>query len=334
MTDVTIPFVGALQFPNAGGVLTVIWLVALMNVVNFSDGVDGLAAGLCAIDGIAFSVIAFDLDVSGAAVLAALTAGAALGFLFHNFYPASVFMGDAGANLLGYLLGRRRGRRLAEDQRRRRAGGAVRDPRRARPRHRRSSSPSASSTGASRGRPTPTTSTTGWPGSASPSARPSPTCTRGRCCWRGWRWRCGCCRSIRTTRTTPRSGSPCWCVLALVAFAVSVYLVFVLEIFKFPGQPRVEPTAGGRRTENRGRGRPRPAGPRHFRAATDRGPRSVSLAATARGPRPAMGRRSRQATARRRLRDGIAAARDEDPGRLPQRVTRPRATSRPASSHG
>jgi UDP-GlcNAc:undecaprenyl-phosphate GlcNAc-1-phosphate transferase len=105
VTDVTIPFVGALQFPNAGGTLTVIWLVALMNMINFSDGVDGLAAGLSAIDGIAFSIIAFDLNVSGAAVLAALTAGAALGFLVHNFHPASVFMGDAGANLLGYLLG-------------------------------------------------------------------------------------------------------------------------------------------------------------------------------------------------------------------------------------
>lgn len=105
VTDVTLPFVGALQFPNAGGFLTVVWLVGLMNVVNFSDGVDGLAAGICMIDGIAFSVIAFDLGVSGAAILAALTAGAALGFLFHNFHPASVFMGDAGANLLGYLLG-------------------------------------------------------------------------------------------------------------------------------------------------------------------------------------------------------------------------------------
>src|SRR5947209_146413 len=76
-----------------------------MNVVNFSDGVDGLAAGLCTIDGIAFSIIAFDLSVSGSAILAALTAGAALGFLFHNFHPAAVFMGDSGANLLGYLLG-------------------------------------------------------------------------------------------------------------------------------------------------------------------------------------------------------------------------------------
>ncbi|MBV9335635.1 MAG: undecaprenyl/decaprenyl-phosphate alpha-N-acetylglucosaminyl 1-phosphate transferase [Solirubrobacterales bacterium] len=105
VTDVTIPFIGTLQLPNTGGVLTVIWLVGLMNVVNFSDGIDGLAAGLCTIDGIAFSIIAFDLHVSGAGVLAALTAGAALGFLFHNFYPASIFMGDSGANLLGYLLG-------------------------------------------------------------------------------------------------------------------------------------------------------------------------------------------------------------------------------------
>jgi UDP-GlcNAc:undecaprenyl-phosphate GlcNAc-1-phosphate transferase len=106
VTSVTLPFVGhPLNFPNAGGVLTVIWLVGLMNVVNFSDGVDGLAAGLCTIDGVAFAIIAFTLHVSAAGVLAALTAGAALGFLFHNFYPASVFMGDSGANLLGYLLG-------------------------------------------------------------------------------------------------------------------------------------------------------------------------------------------------------------------------------------
>src|ERR1700759_2197119 len=105
VTSVTLPFLHTLTFPNAGGLLTVIWLVALMNVVNFSDGVDGLAAGLCTIDGVAFAIIAFDLGVNGAPILAAITAGAALGFLFHNFYPASVFMGDAGANLLGYLLG-------------------------------------------------------------------------------------------------------------------------------------------------------------------------------------------------------------------------------------
>jgi len=77
----------------------------VMNVVNFSDGIDGLAAGVCAISAAAFAVIAFDLGKDSAGVLAAITAGAALGFLVHNFHPASVFMGDCGSNLLGLLLG-------------------------------------------------------------------------------------------------------------------------------------------------------------------------------------------------------------------------------------
>jgi UDP-GlcNAc:undecaprenyl-phosphate/decaprenyl-phosphate GlcNAc-1-phosphate transferase len=104
------PFAGRLSFPNAGvtnagPILTVIALVAMMNVVNFSDGVDGLAAGVCAIIAAAMAVIAFDLNRQQPAVLAALTAGAALGFLIYNFPPASSFMGDCGANLLGLLMG-------------------------------------------------------------------------------------------------------------------------------------------------------------------------------------------------------------------------------------
>jgi UDP-GlcNAc:undecaprenyl-phosphate GlcNAc-1-phosphate transferase len=107
---ITLPFVGKLAFPNAGitnagPVLTVIGLVAMMNVVNFSDGVDGLAAGVCAILAAALAVIAFDLHRAQPGVLAALTAGAALGFLIYNFPPASSFMGDCGANLLGLLMG-------------------------------------------------------------------------------------------------------------------------------------------------------------------------------------------------------------------------------------
>jgi UDP-GlcNAc:undecaprenyl-phosphate GlcNAc-1-phosphate transferase len=107
---ITLPFVGQLAFPNAGvtnagPVLTVIGLVVMMNVVNFSDGVDGLAAGVCAIIAAAMSVIAFDLGRQQPGVLAALTAGAALGFLLYNFPPASSFMGDCGAQLLGLLMG-------------------------------------------------------------------------------------------------------------------------------------------------------------------------------------------------------------------------------------
>jgi UDP-GlcNAc:undecaprenyl-phosphate GlcNAc-1-phosphate transferase len=103
--NITFPFLGAVEFGDLGGPLTVLGLVAIMNVVNFSDGVDGLAAGVCAISALAFAVIAFDLGRDVAGVLAAITAGAALGFLVHNFHPASVFMGDCGSNLLGLLLG-------------------------------------------------------------------------------------------------------------------------------------------------------------------------------------------------------------------------------------
>jgi UDP-GlcNAc:undecaprenyl-phosphate/decaprenyl-phosphate GlcNAc-1-phosphate transferase len=99
---ITLPFLGHLSFGQA---LTAIGLVAMMNVVNFSDGVDGLAAGVCAIVAAAFAIIAFNLQQNAGGVLAAITAGAALGFLFHNFPPASSFMGDAGSNLLGLLMG-------------------------------------------------------------------------------------------------------------------------------------------------------------------------------------------------------------------------------------
>jgi UDP-GlcNAc:undecaprenyl-phosphate GlcNAc-1-phosphate transferase len=81
-----------------------IGIVAVINVVNFTDGVDGLAAGVCTIAAATFAVIALSLNRDAAGVLAALTAGAALGFLIHNFHPASIFMGDAGSNLLGFLL--------------------------------------------------------------------------------------------------------------------------------------------------------------------------------------------------------------------------------------
>ncbi len=108
--SITLPFVGSLAFPkagatNAGPALTVVGLVVMMNVVNLSDGVDGLAAGVCVIIAGTLAIIAFDLDRAAPGVLAALTAGAALGFLVHNFPPASSFMGDCGSNLLGLLMG-------------------------------------------------------------------------------------------------------------------------------------------------------------------------------------------------------------------------------------
>jgi len=114
----TFPFLGALDpgsvelfsLPWGGSVDlgqlgTVVAIVAVINVINLIDGVDGLAAGVCLISGLALAVIALSLDRNAAGVLAALTAGAAGGFLRHGFPPARTFMGDTGSNLLGYLLG-------------------------------------------------------------------------------------------------------------------------------------------------------------------------------------------------------------------------------------
>lgn len=103
--DFTFPLLGRTELGSFGAPATIIGLVLIMNVVNFSDGIDGLAAGVSAIAAVAFAVIAFDLGRDYAALLAAITAGAALGFLAHNFHPASVIMGDSGSNLLGLLLG-------------------------------------------------------------------------------------------------------------------------------------------------------------------------------------------------------------------------------------
>ena len=98
---VDIPLLGSIDLGELG---TVIGIVAIVNVINLTDGVDGLAAGVCVISAAALAVIALSLDRNAAGVLAALTAGAALGFLRHGFPPASSFMGDTGSNLLGYLL--------------------------------------------------------------------------------------------------------------------------------------------------------------------------------------------------------------------------------------
>jgi UDP-GlcNAc:undecaprenyl-phosphate GlcNAc-1-phosphate transferase len=102
----TFPIVGVHALPEWVGVpLTVLWIVAIMNMVNFLDGLDGLAAGVCAISGFTFCLIALSLGRAEPAILAAVVFGACLGFLRHNFYPARIFMGDSGALLLGFTLG-------------------------------------------------------------------------------------------------------------------------------------------------------------------------------------------------------------------------------------
>jgi UDP-GlcNAc:undecaprenyl-phosphate/decaprenyl-phosphate GlcNAc-1-phosphate transferase len=90
----TFPFVGVVDLPAVVGMpLTVVWIVAVMNMVNFLDGMDGLAAGVCAISGLTFAVLALSLGKIDAALLSAVVAGACVGFLRHNFFPARIFSG-------------------------------------------------------------------------------------------------------------------------------------------------------------------------------------------------------------------------------------------------
>src|ERR671931_1854590 len=102
----TFPIIGVHSLPEWVGIpLTILWIVAIMNMVNFLDGLDGLAAGVCAISGGTFCLIALSLGRPEPAILAAIVLGGCVGFLRHNFYPARIFMGDSGALLLGFVLG-------------------------------------------------------------------------------------------------------------------------------------------------------------------------------------------------------------------------------------
>jgi UDP-GlcNAc:undecaprenyl-phosphate GlcNAc-1-phosphate transferase len=101
---ITLPLVGALNLGAAQYPLTVLWFVALVNIVNFTDGMDGLAAGVSGIGLATFAILAAALDRATPAIIAASLAGAAIGFLAHNFHPARVFMGDAGSMLLGFVI--------------------------------------------------------------------------------------------------------------------------------------------------------------------------------------------------------------------------------------
>jgi UDP-GlcNAc:undecaprenyl-phosphate GlcNAc-1-phosphate transferase len=100
--------------PDLAPVVTVLWVVVIANAINFIDGLDGLAAGIMAIASIAFFIYAHQLDkLAGGGltnnpplgpVVAVIICGMCVGFLPHNFHPARIFMGDAGALLLGLLM--------------------------------------------------------------------------------------------------------------------------------------------------------------------------------------------------------------------------------------
>ena len=84
---------------------TVVWIVLVTNAINLIDGMDGLAAGASTIALAAVAVVAYGFGMNNISALAAILAGACLGFLVHNFHPASIFLGDSGSLFIGFSLG-------------------------------------------------------------------------------------------------------------------------------------------------------------------------------------------------------------------------------------
>lgn len=84
--------------------ITIFWVVGITNALNLIDGLDGLAAGISFICSVTIFIIAILNGRHEAALLTAIVSGSILGFLPYNFNPASIFMGDTGAQLLGFLL--------------------------------------------------------------------------------------------------------------------------------------------------------------------------------------------------------------------------------------
>lgn len=84
--------------------ITLFWITGITNTINLIDGLDGLAAGVSMICSISLMFIAYKLGFMQVAIIAAILAGACLGFLPFNFNPAKIFMGDTGALFLGFVL--------------------------------------------------------------------------------------------------------------------------------------------------------------------------------------------------------------------------------------
>lgn len=84
--------------------LTIFWMVGITNTVNLIDGLDGLAAGVSAIASGTIFLVALEMGIGAVAVVTASLAGASFGFLYYNFNPARIFMGDTGSMFLGFML--------------------------------------------------------------------------------------------------------------------------------------------------------------------------------------------------------------------------------------
>lgn len=101
---VTLPVIGELSMGVFGLPVTMLWIVGVTNAVNLIDGLDGLAGGVVFFAGVTNLVVSVTLGRTFTALVMSAMLGAVFAFLFYNFNPARIFMGDSGSYLLGYVL--------------------------------------------------------------------------------------------------------------------------------------------------------------------------------------------------------------------------------------
>ncbi|MGE7664304.1 glycosyltransferase family 4 protein [Ureibacillus composti] len=95
---------GQLDFGFLSIPFTIVWIIGITNAVNLIDGLDGLAAGVSTIAFITLAGMAMIMGNGFVIAIAAILACATIGFLFYNFHPAKIFMGDTGALFLGFMI--------------------------------------------------------------------------------------------------------------------------------------------------------------------------------------------------------------------------------------
>ncbi|MGH7283585.1 MAG: glycosyltransferase family 4 protein, partial [Polyangiaceae bacterium] len=99
-----LPLVGNLQMGAFALPVTILWIAAIVNALNLIDGLDGLAAGIAFFACVTNFVVAFLTHNILIALMTGTLGGAIIGFLFYNFNPAKIFMGDSGSMFLGFML--------------------------------------------------------------------------------------------------------------------------------------------------------------------------------------------------------------------------------------
>ncbi|HSJ37909.1 MAG TPA: MraY family glycosyltransferase [Planococcus sp. (in: firmicutes)] len=101
---INLPFGGEIDFGYFSIPLTIIWIIGITNAINLIDGLDGLAAGVSSVALITLAIMAYIMGDVFVMSTAAILAASSIGFLYYNFHPAKIFMGDTGALFLGFMI--------------------------------------------------------------------------------------------------------------------------------------------------------------------------------------------------------------------------------------